>query len=64
MFIVPAAPNGCQIVFTVDSCAMMALNSGCAMGCRADAILLEVTICACDEVNNESQLGVSWSVEA
>lgn len=27
MFIMPAAPNGCRVVFIVDSCAMRALNS-------------------------------------
>lgn len=27
MFIMPPSPHGCQIVFTVHSCAIMALNS-------------------------------------
>lgn len=27
MFIMPAAPNGCHIVFIVDSCAILELNS-------------------------------------
>lgn len=48
MFIMPAAPNGCQIVFTVDSCAMMALNSA-VQWISNDVSLLEVTISLCEK---------------
>lgn len=48
MFIMPAAPHGCQIVFTVDSCAMMALNSA-VQWIMNEIRLLEATISACDK---------------
>lgn len=31
MFIMPAAPNGCQRLFTVDTCATMRLKFSCAI---------------------------------
>lgn len=47
MFIMPAAPHGCQITFTVDSCAMMAVNSA-VQWMSNEVSLQEVTVSICD----------------
>lgn len=48
MFIMPAAPNGCQRFFTVDTCAMMRLTSA-VQSMLNDVSSQEVTISVCEK---------------